>query len=77
MKQWHKGLLLMVCSFVFWILTTSFRFWYVIDMHPELGIGEPIWVIDPIGFMIISGPLGILFFIGFLAVFGDLLPKRE
>ena len=46
-------------------------------MHPDLGIGEPIWVIDPIGFMIISGPLGILFFIGFLAFFGDLLPKRE
>ena len=59
------------------MLTISLRFWYVIDTHPELGIGEPIWVIDPIGFMIISVPLGLVFFIGFLAVFGGLLPKHE
>jgi hypothetical protein len=66
----------MVCSFIVWKLATSLRFWYVIDIHPELGIGEPIWVIDPMGFMIISVPLGVLFFVGFLAFFGDLLPKQ-
>ncbi|MBY8998760.1 MAG: hypothetical protein KGD60_13620 [Candidatus Thorarchaeota archaeon] len=67
----------MVSSFIVWLLATPLRFWYVIDMHPELGIGEPIWVIDPIGFMIISAPLGLVFFIGLLAVYGDLLPKEE
>ena len=67
----------MFSSFIIWNLVTSFRFWYVSDMHPELGIGEPIWVIDPIGFMIISAPLGLAFFIGLLAFFGDLLPKKE
>ena len=67
----------MISSFIVWNLATSLRFWYVIDMHPELGIGEPIWVIDPIGFMIISAPLALVFFIGLLAFFGDLLPKKE
>ncbi len=66
----------MVCSFIVWMLATSLRFWSVIEMHPELGIGEPIWVIDPIGFWTISTPLGLLFFMGFLAFFGDLLPKQ-
>lgn len=66
----------MIASFIVWMLATSYRFWYVIDLNPELGIGEPIWVIDPYGFAIISAPLGIMFFIGFLAFFGDLLPKK-
>ena len=48
----------------------------MIDTYPELGIGEPIWVIDPIGFIIISTSLGLVFFIGFLAVFGDVLQKE-
>jgi len=63
----------MIASFVAWNLVTAYRFWYVIEIHPELGIGEPIWVIDPIGFLVISAPFGLLFLIGFLAVFGDLL----
>jgi len=67
----------MISSFLVWNVATSFRFWYVIDMYPELGIGEPIWVIDPTGFMIISVPFGLLFFVGFLAVFGDFLPKES
>ena len=73
LKTWHKGLLLMVSSFIVWMLATSLRFWYVLDNHPELGIGEPIWAIDPIVFMIISVPLGIVFFVGFLVIFGDIL----
>ena len=76
LKQWIKGLLLMISSFFVWSLATSYRFWYVIDMHPELGIGEPIWVIDPIGFLIISVPFGFLFFMGFIAFFGGLLPRK-
>jgi hypothetical protein len=77
LKQWLVGLLLMASSFIVWMLATSLRFWHVIDIHPELGIGEPIWVIDPVGFLIISAPTGLVFFIGFLAFFGDLLPKKE
>jgi hypothetical protein len=34
-------------------------------------------VIDPDGFMVISIPTGLVFFIGLLAVFGDLLPKED
>lgn len=67
----------MASSFIVWMLATSLRFWHVIDIHPELGIGEPIWVIDPVGFLIISAPTGLVFFIGFLAFVGDLLPKKE
>ncbi len=67
----------MVSCFIVWNLATAFRFWYVLDIHPELGIGEPIWVIDSIGFMIISVPLGIGFFIGFLAMFGDILKNEQ
>jgi hypothetical protein len=77
LKQWLVGLLLMASSFIVWMLATSLRFWHVIDIHPELGIGEPIWVIDPVGFLIISAPTGLVFFIGFLAFVGDLLPKKE
>jgi hypothetical protein len=66
----------MIGSFIVWSLVTPFRFWYVIDMHPELGIGEPIWVIDPIGFLIISIPTGLTFLLGSVAVFQDLNPKE-
>jgi hypothetical protein len=67
----------MVSIFIVWRLATSFWFWYVIDIHPELGIGEPIWVIDPIGFMMISIPAAIVFLVGSLAVFGDILQKDD
>lgn len=67
----------MVSSFVAWIMGISLLFDYIVNVHPELAIGEPIWVIDPIGFMIISVPTGIVFFIGLLTFFGDLLPKKE
>ena len=67
----------MVSSFIVWNIATILLFDYIVNVHPELAIGEPIWVIDPAGFMIISAPLGLVFFIGLLAVFGDLLPKKE
>ena len=66
----------MVSSFIAWNMATSIRFWNVIDMHPELGIGEPIWVIDPVGFFIISVPLGLVFLLGTVAVFENLNPKE-
>ena len=78
LKQWHIGLLLMLSSFVVWNLATVFLFDYIVNvLHPDQGFGEPIWVIDPIGFMIISVPTGLVFLLGVLAVFRDLLPKEE
>ena len=76
LKQWHVGLLLMISSFIVWMLATPLRFWYVIDLQPELGIGEPLWVIDPVGFFVISVPLGLLFLLGAVVVFQDLNPKE-
>ncbi len=32
-------------------------------------------MIDPIGFMIISVPTGLVFFLGVIAFFGDMLPR--
>lgn len=67
----------MLSSFVVWTLATVFLFDYIVNvLHPDQGFGEPIWVIDPIGFMIISIPMGLAFLLGALAVLGDLLPKE-
>ena len=76
MKQWHVGLLLMISSFIVWNLATSILFDYIVNVHPELAIGEPIWVIDPIGFLIISVPTGLVFLLGSVVVFEDLRPKE-
>jgi len=68
----------MVSSFIAWALATSFLFDYIVRvLYPDQAFGEPIWVIDPVGFMIISFPTGIAFLIGALAVFGDALPKEQ
>ncbi|MFW9958542.1 MAG: hypothetical protein ACFFCT_10765 [Candidatus Odinarchaeota archaeon] len=78
MKQAHIGLLLMVSSFIAWNLATSFLFDYIVRvLHPDQAFGEPIWVIDPLGFMVISFPAGIVFLLGAIAVFGDILPKEQ
>ena len=75
LKQWHSGLLLMLSSFVIWSLANSLLFHYIVNvLHPDQGFGEPIWVIDPIGFMIISVPTGIVFLLGLIAFFRDILP---
>jgi len=77
-KQAHTGLLLMVSSFIAWRLATSFLFDYIVRvLHPDQAFGEPIWVIDPVGFMVISVPAGIVFLLGAIAVFGDTLPKEQ
>ncbi|MDH4213953.1 MAG: hypothetical protein OEV85_08535 [Candidatus Thorarchaeota archaeon] len=78
MKQAHIGLLLMVSSFIAWNLATSFLFHYIVRvLHPDQAFGEPIWVIDPLGFMVISVPAGIVFLLGAIAVFSDILPKEQ
>ena len=65
----------MLSSFVIWSLANSLLFHYIVNvLHPDQGFGEPIWVIDPIGFMIISVPTGLVFFLGVIAFFGDVLP---
>ena len=66
----------MISSLVVWLLALPLRFWYVIDLYPELGIGEPIWVIDPFGFWMISIPTGLVFLIGLLTVFRNILQKE-
>lgn len=66
----------MLSSFVVWMLSISLLFDYIENvLHPDQGFGEPLWVIDPIGFMIISVPTGLVFLLGVLTVFGDLLPR--
>jgi hypothetical protein len=65
----------MLSSFVIWNLATILLFHYIVNvLHPDQGFGEPIWVIDPIGFMIISVPTGLVFFLGLIAFFRDMLP---
>ncbi|MHA2211798.1 MAG: hypothetical protein ACW992_01400 [Candidatus Thorarchaeota archaeon] len=62
----------MLGSFVMWLLSTSLLFDYTVNvLHPDLALGEPIWVIDPIGFMFISIPTGLVFFLGAIALFGS------
>lgn len=77
MRQARVGLLLMIGSAIVWFVANAVLFDYIVNvLHPELAFGEPIWVIDPLGFMVISVPTGIVFFLGLLAVFGDMLPRE-
>ena len=66
----------MVSSFIVWNIATILLFDYIVNVHPELAIGEPIWVIDPAGFIIISVPTGLVFLLGSVAVFKDLYLKE-
>jgi hypothetical protein len=63
----------MISSFVVWVLATSALFDYIIHLYPEEPFGEPIWVIDLLGFLMISVPTGLVFLIGLIAVFGHIL----
>ena len=77
MKRWRQGLVLMIISFAIWSLSISLLFNYIVNvLYPNQGFGEPIWVIDPIGFWMISIPTGLVFLIGLLNVFGDTLRKK-
>ena len=67
----------MVSSFVIWNIATSMLFDYIVNvLHPDQAFGEPIWVIDPAGFWIISIPTGFVFLVGLLAVYRGLLQKE-
>ncbi len=78
MKQSHLGLFIMASSIIIWFLAISTLFNYITKvLHPDHGFGEPIWVIDPVGFLIISVPLGITFFVGLVMVFDTMISERE
>ena len=65
----------MLSSFMIWSLANSLLFHYIVRvLHPDQAFGEPIRVIDPIGFMIISVPTGLVFLLGLIAFFRDILP---
>ena len=67
----------MIISFAIWNLSTSLLFNYIVNvLYPGQGFGEPIWVIDPIGFWMISIPTGLVFLIGLLTVFRNILQKE-
>jgi len=67
----------MVSSFLVWLFSISLLFDYIVNvLHPDQGFGEPIWVIDPIGFLLISIPTGLVFFVGFLAIFEEMSSKE-
>ncbi len=77
MKQSVIGLILMVSSFLIWLIAIDLLFYYIVNvLHPDQAFGEPIWVIDPIGFFLISIPTGIMFFVGLLVIFGSVLPEE-
>ena len=78
MKQAIIGLVLIVSSVLVWFIAIGILFDYNVNvLHPDHSSGEPIWVIDPVGFMLISIPTGLVFFMGLVAIFGDLLSKAE
>ncbi|RDE16115.1 MAG: hypothetical protein C4K48_02425 [Candidatus Thorarchaeota archaeon] len=77
MRQVHVGLLLMIGSAIVWSIVIAVLFDYIVNvLHSDLAFGEPIWVIDPLGFMVISVSSGIVFFLGLLAVFDDIIPRE-
>jgi hypothetical protein len=68
----------MMVSYLIWHVSTALLFHYIVNvLHPDEAFGEPIWVIDPLGFLLISAPLAIAFFVGFLAVFGSFMPDTD
>ena len=66
----------MISSFAVWVWATSSLFDYIVHLYPDEAFGEPIWVIDPLGFLTISAPTGLLFLEGVIAVFGDLMKEK-
>ena len=78
MKQSYIGLCIIFSSVITWFILTGMLFDYITKvLHPDQAFGEPIWVIDPAGFLYISVPLGIVFFIGVVVLFDAIIPKRE
>ncbi len=76
MKQLLIGLVLIVSSVLVWFFANALLFDYIVNvLHPDQAFGEPIWVIDPVGFMIISIPTGLVFFVGLVVILRDILSK--
>jgi hypothetical protein len=67
----------MVSSFLIWLIAIDLLFDYIVNvLHPDQAFGEPIWVIDPKGFILISLPTGSMFIAGLLVIFGSILPEE-
>jgi len=76
LKQLLIGLVLIVSSVLVWFFANALLFDYIVNvLHPDQAFGEPIWVIDPVGFMIISIPTGLVFFVGLVVILRDILSK--
>ena len=76
MKQLLIGLVLIVSSVLVWFFANALLFDYIVNvLHPDQAFGEPIWVINPVGFMIISIPTGLVFFVGLVVILRDILSK--
>ena len=68
----------MLGSFMIWSLANSLLFHYIVSvLHPDQAFGEPIWVIDPTGFMIISVPTGLVFFLGAIVFFSGCVTRNN
>jgi len=77
-KQLHRGLFVTVGSIIVWFLANSILFTYITTvLYSNRAFGEPIWVIDLVGFLIVSVPLGTVFFIGIVMIFDAIIPRRE
>ena len=76
LKQSIIGLVLIVSSVLVWLFANILLFDYIVNvLHPDQAFGEPIWVIDPVGFLLISIPTGLVFLVGLLAIFGEMSSK--
>ena len=76
MKQSIIGLVLMISSVLVWFIANALLFDYMVNvLHPDHSFGEPIWNIDPVGFMMISIPTGLVFFVGLVVILRDILSK--
>jgi len=76
MKKRFLGIALMVGSFVIWAFATEWLFDYNVNvLYPEEAFGEPIWVIDPYGFMYVSVPTGLVFIFGLFLVCASFCPE--
>ena len=77
MKLSVIGVVLIISSVLIWVFSTGILFDYNVNvLHPDHSFGEPIWVLDPVGFLLISIPTGLVFFIGFVAIFWEMSSKE-
>jgi len=71
------GVVLIISSVLIWTFATAILFDYIVNvLHPDQAFGEPIWVIDPVGFFLISIPTGLMFLLGVVAIFWEQSSKE-